>query len=595
MAKYGQESDLIQALERLDSEADEVKKGFDDRVEQNLGEVRGTSQWKIKERKPYFQYNVIRENIDAKVGKVSEMKPRVKILPMRNGLGDAAEVLMKCSDYLWHETSMNSKLERVGHYGADMGVAFASTAWRPELRFGEGEVDVIIHDPRGVKVDPSVKDPAELKRAEYVIIEDIVPLGVIHDQIPGRGAMVVPDSRYSTYQKPDKSTAGRVKSAAAKLGAKSGQFPQGMAIPRCIIDTYWIQDRRKSVGDPGDFPIIENLTETASGNGRPFPGGRKIIVGRGANGKIVLRDTYNEFWDGEWPIDMLSWNIDLETIWGPDDVQRQIKLQEAINRTGDAFVGNILKNAIIRLMVDRGAMDPKQTKAYAEDAAEIIFKNPGREVVQTVPAILPDYVMNLVGNLVELSKRNIGVLDAQLQKQMPSIVTGPAIEGLQLAVEGSIRTAARRMEEFTERIGQKMVSRAFQFFTSDRILHYVGDAGLWKSFEYQRSKLLLVPDDKKPGQFRPRSIEELQKAYRDFRYVVEPGSSLAITKLQRASLKFESFKAGGYRLSKVMEEFGIENAKEEMEKAKEEREEFGIDPMQTDGRKKQRTLGEGAI
>ena len=98
---------------------------------------------------------------------------------------------------------------------------------------------------------------------------------------------------------------------------------------------------------------------------------------------------------------------------------------------------------------------------------------------------------------------------------MPSIVTGPAIEGLQLAVEGAIRTAARRMEEFVQRIGQKLISRAFQYFTSDRIFHFVGDSGDWREFEFERRNLLITIDNE-TGQPRARTPEEMQKAHRDF-------------------------------------------------------------------------------
>ena len=588
------ESDLIKALERLESEGRKAKNqggNFNKRVEENLGQVRGTGQWKMPGRKPHFLYNVIGENIDNKVGKLSEAKARAKILPLRKGLGGVSEILKKCIDYVWAESHVQSKLEHIGYFGAIEGVGSVQTIFNPDLRFGDGDIDIFVRDPRTiVGIDPSVTDPSEVsKKAEYAILDDITPLSIIRDRYLGRGADVVADSRYSIYQEADISAAGRVKTAQENVLGKRGPG-SGIAIPRGVLTTYWIKDRRKTIKDKGEYPIIENLTEYAAGKGMPFPGGRKIVTGRNKRGGIiVLEDTYNPYWDGEWDIDVLSWNIDIETIWGPDDVQRQIKLQEPINRALDAYIGNLLKNSIIRLMIDRGAMDPTEAKKFTDEGAEVLFKNPGREIEYKVPAALSTDVLQLVPMLIDMSKRNIGVLDPQIQKQMPSIVTGPAIEGLQLAVEGGIRTVARRMEEFIERIGQKLISRIFQFMTSDRLLHYVGDSSEWREFEFERSKLLVTVD--KNGQVRPRTVEEQQKAYRDFRFAVEAGSSLAISRTQRAVMKGEFFKLGGYRLSKVMEEAGIENGEEEMQKAADERKQFALEPPPPDGRKKQQSRG----
>ena len=591
------ESDLTDALERLDAEAKKAKNklgDFNNRVDENLSQVRGPGQWKMKGRSPHFLYNVIGENIDNKVGKLSEVQARARVLPLKNGLSGVADILKKSTDYIWTESHMLSKLERVAMFGGIMGAGCVQTVFNPSLRYGEGDVDIVIRDPRLVIVDPLVVDPSEIsEKAEYVGINEMLPLSIIRSLYGVRGAEVVADNRYSAYQESDKTAAGRVKTAAENVVGKRTPG-SGLAIPRACLTTYWVKDRRKSAKDNGQYPILPGITQVCPGDGMPFPAGRRIVVGRTKKSLIVLEDTYNEYWDGKWDLDVISWNIDIESIWGADDVQRQIKLQEAINRAGDAYIGNILKNAIIRWLITRGAMDPTEAKKFAEDGAEIVWVNPGREAKQEVPQPLPAEVLNLIPMLIDLTKRNIGVLDPQIQKQMPSIVTGPAIEGLQLAVEGSIRSAARKMEELVQRIGQKLISRIFQYYTSDRIFHFVGDTGEWREFEFERSKLLMTVN-RETGKPEPRTIAELQKAHQDFRFAVEPGSSLAVTKIQRAMMKFELFKVGGMRLTKIMEELGIENGEEEMQKAKEERDKYGLGMDQGDNRKKQGSLGGSAL
>ena len=120
-----QERNLTDALERLDAEAKKAKNklgDYNDRVDENLKQFRGTGQWKMKGRSPHFLYNVIGENIENKVGKLSEVQARARVLALKNGLGGVANVLKKTTDSIWVESHVLSKLERVAHFGALMGV-----------------------------------------------------------------------------------------------------------------------------------------------------------------------------------------------------------------------------------------------------------------------------------------------------------------------------------------------------------------------------------------------------------------------------------------------------------------------------------------
>jgi hypothetical protein len=587
MPLFGKESALTEGLKKFDEESSKPSKAFKDRVKDNLAQVRGEGQWKLT-RPAYFLYNMIAENVEAKVGKLSETRPKMRIMPTLSGLGEAAGVIDRTVQAIWDDRHAEGQLELAGYYGAEMGVAFVGVPWNPQLNFGNGDIDFVVRDPRTVRHDPTVKQAAELDRAEYLILDDVVPLDLVRLVHPGRGMLIEADPKLVPYEEPDKSALGRIKTAAKKVMGSAGS-PSSTAVQRCMLSEFWFQDRRKSVEDAGVLPIIEGLTEfNPNLDESPFPGGRRILVGFGKNGPVPLKDTFNPYWDGGYPVEMLSWKVDLETAWGPDEVGPLKKMQEALNRTGDTVVGNILKNGIIRLIVDRGAVDPEELKKFANDAAEIIYKNAGRNIDYKLPLPFQPEILLFMNRLLELGKQKSGVMDSGLQKRVPSIVTGPAIEGLQLGVETGIRSAARRMEGFVERIGQKLISRIFQYYESDRILHYCSTLGEWKSFEFQRTKLISVQT--KDKKIRQRTEAEIQKAYRDFRFKVEPGSSLPITKQHRGLMMAEFAKVGAMRWAKVMEEAGIENAEEEVKKAQELIQTGGFVPQGADGRK-----GEGMI
>ncbi len=92
------EEDLIGVLNVIDEEGESGKKNFDKRVEENIDMFRG-KQWKMK-RNPHFLLNIIQENIERKIGKLSEGKPKIRIMPTRDGLGDAAGALDGAINYI---------------------------------------------------------------------------------------------------------------------------------------------------------------------------------------------------------------------------------------------------------------------------------------------------------------------------------------------------------------------------------------------------------------------------------------------------------------------------------------------------------------
>jgi len=175
--------------------------------------------------------------------------------------------------------------------------------------------------------------------------------------------------------------------------------------------------------------------------------------------------------------------------------------------------------------------------------------------------VLPVDTINFVTTLMEWVRQKIGVTQAPTQKRVPSIITGPAIEGLQLMIETPIRTAARRIEEFYQRIGQKLISRIFQFYTSDRLLHMVGREMKWIKFEFNRLKIL------QDAKGKPRSAEDIRKAAQDFYFTIAPGSSLAITRTQRAMMKFQLASVGWLHPKEVLAELGVMNPEEKLKEA----------------------------
>ena len=106
-------------------------------------------------------------------------------------------------------------------------------------------------------------------------------------------------------------------------------------------------------------------------------------------------------------------------------------------------------------------------------------------------------------------------------------------------------------------------------------------------FEFSRLSILKGADGKQ------RSKEDLMKAYRDFRFVIQPGSSLAQTKTQRAQSKFLLVQLGLLHPREILSEF-YANPDEQMEEAQKAKEQ-GLFSGMEQGKKPQAPGNTGAM
>ena len=90
----------------------------------------------------------------------------------------------------------------------------------------------------------------------------IFPLDVIRAEYPGRGMLVKPDIRLSGVDASKTSTDARglVRGAFRRLfGNKDKE--KASAIPRGIVEEFFIKDRRGDIEDAGVIPIVKDLDE----------------------------------------------------------------------------------------------------------------------------------------------------------------------------------------------------------------------------------------------------------------------------------------------------------------------------------------------
>jgi hypothetical protein len=231
-------------------------------------------------------------------------------------------------------------------------------------------------------------------------------------------------------------------------------------------------------------------------------------------------------------------------------------------------------------MADNDALSPTDINNLKNIGAIVLTKRFGRTIERQAPPPMPPHILDFVRMALGLMDQLAGLSDSPVQGQgRVELRSGAQLEGLQHATEDLIRALARRQESFLNRVGQRWISRIFQFYTSDRILSMLGPGPDWVNFEFERQELIKEIQQQASSELpKGASIDDrvqatreaIRRSWKDFKFKTLPGSNLASVRAERASLMRSLANDGFVSGTRVLEELGIANPKEEMDKAQQE-------------------------
>src|SRR3990167_11094608 len=167
------EESLIGFLDRIDGEAEAAKKPVSKNWAETLRLSRGDGQWKAP-RPPLFLMNIIGNQVERKVGQVSESKPTFSVVSRLGHLANMAKVLDKTCRAKLEDEEFPLVTERLSRFGMHMGCGFISTVWDVDGAEGLGDIALLAPDPRSVFIDPAVTEAAKVSRqARYIRIDHV--------------------------------------------------------------------------------------------------------------------------------------------------------------------------------------------------------------------------------------------------------------------------------------------------------------------------------------------------------------------------------------------------------------------------------------
>ena len=528
------EQKLLKTLSDIADEAQRVKDHWvkDVDLTRDLDLYRGKLKGNADDR--YFDCNFVGAFIDRMVAQLTDNRPINRLENRKAGISKVARSVEKVIQCVWDESKVQRGLFKLANNAAVNRSAGLYTGFDTETDTPVVELLRIAQ----VLVDPNVVESGQLDSAEYVRIERVMPLAEIRLKFPGRGSLVKSDVNISQLgQEPKK--------RSSMLDGLRSTTTTRDTIPRARVYEWFIQDRATS--DTGD---------------RLFPSYRRIIC----SDDVVLWDGPNPFWDGRIPVDWFDWMVDPEHIWGHSESARLRKMQLAFNQLIDGLIENQLLTNIISIVGDADSLPPEMWKKLQNIKSSLLLqkKNRNSTLNVTPPAPFGQDKIQIARSIFTYAQLLTGVTDVTLGDAPGSLQSGLAIEGLQEGANLMTRARASRLEDLMNRVGQKLISRVFQFVTSDRVFTMVGPTAEAVAYAMARSELFI--NDK--GQ--PMTQADQRDALRFMRFSVIPGSSAPGSRLARARMMAELVKLGAASRRDVLQAADFQDPDDMLKRAEED-------------------------
>lgn len=473
--------------------------------------------------------------IERKAALLTDTSPIIRInttlehadSDLRQRMAYCAKALELYIQNLWSSRSLGVKFFDFFQLAEIFGSCGINIIYSP--RVGKsGGIDLKVVDPRVVMVDPNIGRWYNLQSAEYLIYEELWATEEVEDffrRKVGRGSY-----RYTEEEQDESSLFSKI---CKMFGFDRSETYQ--AIDRTVLSEFWIKDR------------------TRGADGLPlYPNGRHLIIANcaGPGTPVLLLDEPNPYMDGNFPIEFMDWHFHFDSVWGFGDVALYRSTQALYNKMVALLVENAMLVNNAMWVGEKTALDPEEWNKLTTAPGLIVKVNPGKTLNRVGPApFSADYVGMLSYLLQSMDK--LSGLTSVLEGTLPSReVSGVAIENLQSAAQVIIRAKARQFEDLLQRLGQRLISRIFQYIEDNRIMAVTGDEKLTLAYHAERERIRKYP----------------RTYWNDYRFEVVPGSTLSISRWQKGLMAAQLHGMGIIDAKAVLDAMEYPNRDEIMER-----------------------------
>jgi hypothetical protein len=271
---------------------------------------------------------------------------------------------------------------------------------------------------------------------------------------------------------------------------------------------------------------------------------------------VLLEDAENPYDDGQIPFDRYVNYMLPREFWGASEIEQLEGPQRIINKIFSFALDVLtLTGNPIWLVPSSSGVDPDNLT----NRPGLNVEYDGDNAPQRVDGGgLQPFVLQLFDKTAEIFDSIAGSQDVTRGVQPTGVTAASAISTLQEAAQTRIRQKSRNLDFYLQNVGQKYLSRVFQFYSAPQIVRLTGNEGATRYFRMQvedtvrtledgvtqvPGKTMKVMPYTDNGQEDPTGYKEFEiRGKFDVRVVT--GSSLPFAKAEKEAKVKEAFELG---------------------------------------------------
>lgn len=479
-----EERKLIQLVDDVLGKNKKHRRTYDHNWLEDYRMFRGR-QW--KEQRPSYRHsevlNYIFRSIQSTVPIQVDARPRFEYLPQEPGDAEVAEIINEVAEADWVRHNWGEQL---------LEVVYDSNIYGTGLSEMEGEPNRINYESR----DPVYCFPAPEARdtnrgCPTFVYAEPKDLGWIKRKHPDKAKFLKADvAQLITSERSQNDV--RFRSPADRNQVMEGSTPtdpanKDLALYKVLYLTpeYCAEDF-----DEEERPVIDEATgeprvredgsrEVEYVQKAKYPNGRRIITCAG----VLLDDGPIPYDDGEIPFDRYVNYLLPREFWGMSEVEQLKGPQRMINKIYSFALDVLtLMGNPIWMVPSSSGVDPDSLT----NRPGLNVEYDGENSPQRVEGVsLQPFVLQMFDKLGEVFDSISGSQDVTRGVQPTGVTAASAISSLQEAAHTRIRQKARNLDFYLQGVGQKYLSRLFQFMSAPQVYRLTGKDGAARYFRMQ--------------------------------------------------------------------------------------------------------------
>jgi len=478
-------------------------------------------QW--VERRPSYKSSPVANrlwtNLIQLVSNLTDIRPSFEVKANNELYDQHAKILNKLIRAWFFNEDVDMTLAMIIVHSA-LTIGYGRLVWNPELRNGEGELELTACGPMDVI---PIRPGHNLQKAIGVIYRNPKPLSWFKDKYPTKGFAVPVDKEFSQFS--GTSTSGNqgmfgrawkvLSPQMRRLFGQSGRQYRDSVIPMALYREFWLRDEQRNTSDQIVFvgdKSKEYGYEVLPGD-KLYPRGRLICMG----GPVVLYDGPNPFWHGQFPFAAMRLNR-VPWQWpGVSEFRNQIPLQDIMNNILAGILDAVKKAVNPPLLAPDNAFGQavKRNLDPNMPGAKVFYSPASMAAPQYAAApVLPSFVFQTMLYAQQELDAQSGFIDMSAVSRKGIIPSADTIEQMLSGQQTLVRLKVRYVEAFLKEIGQQFVPNFYQFYTLGRRIQMLGSDGItFEDYDYN------------PGTMVPAGVPA-EEHWRSFQFLVQPGSLL---------------------------------------------------------------------